>query len=140
MDNDKTQARPPEYGGATGSAFLSDRMVEDYIRTLAWTPLATEDDKALVAGNIRTFAGYIREHVGTCKCGKPMSLDAVLDVPPEYVCTMESSCMPECCAQWRFDGKCANTGGDCPFRKTSNAHADGSAVADTVWRDVGGVR
>ena len=67
-------ARPPEYGSATGSAFLSDRMVEDYIRTLPWTPLATEDEKALVAGNLRTFAGYVREHLGTCKCGKPMTL------------------------------------------------------------------
>jgi hypothetical protein len=35
----------------------------------------------------------------------------------EHVCTMDATCMPECCAQWRFDGRCANTGGDCRFRK-----------------------
>lgn len=43
------------------------------------------------------------------------------DSPSGYVCTMDADCMPECCAQWRFNGKCANTGGDCKFRKPANA-------------------
>jgi hypothetical protein len=50
-----------------GSAFLSERMAEDYIRTLPWTPSATEDEKALVAGNIRTFARWLRNQ--KCRCG-----------------------------------------------------------------------
>lgn len=41
-----------------------------------------------------------------------------------YVCTMDPGCMPECCAQWRFDGLCANTGGDCEFRKPNPATAE----------------
>jgi hypothetical protein len=50
-----------------GSAFLSERMAEDYIRSLTWTPDATEDEKALVAGNIRTFARWLRNQ--KCRCG-----------------------------------------------------------------------
>jgi hypothetical protein len=51
---------------------------------------------------------------------KPRTVDAVLDVSAGYVCTMDVSCTPEGCAQYRFGAKCANTGGNCPFRKTSN--------------------
>lgn len=41
----------------------------------------------------------------------------------EYLCTMDSDMMPECCAQWRMGGKCANTGGQCKFRKVKKDEA-----------------
>ena len=37
-----------------------------------------------------------------------------------YTCTMDGGCLPECCAQWRAGGWCANTGGDCAFREPSD--------------------
>ena len=45
--------------------------------------------------------------------------------PSGYVCTMDADCMPECCAQWRRGGGCANTGGDCKFRKPNNGVVGG---------------
>lgn len=57
---------------------------------------------------------------GTEVCGSPVDQSALSVEHLVYVCTMDSDCMPECCAQWRFDGKCANTGGDCKFRRPVN--------------------
>lgn len=39
---------------------LDEQVVEDFIRSLPWSDSATEDEKTLVAGNIRGFAGYLR--------------------------------------------------------------------------------
>lgn len=34
--------------------------VEDYIRSLKWSPAASDWEKTLVAGNLRTFAAWVR--------------------------------------------------------------------------------
>ena len=34
----------------------------------------------------------------------------------KHKCAMHKDFLPECCAQWRFGGECANTGGTCPYR------------------------
>ena len=41
------------------SAF--EKEVEEYIRRLPWSPDATEDEKTLVIGNIRTAARLFRD-------------------------------------------------------------------------------
>lgn len=39
---------------------VSEEEVEKYITSLPWSPNATEDEKTLVAGNIRAFAARLR--------------------------------------------------------------------------------
>lgn len=56
---------------------------------------------------------------------EPRTVEAVLAELSGYVCMMDPACMPICCAQWRFDGRCGNTGGDCEFRKLANAALTG---------------
>ena len=56
-----------------------------------------------------------------------------LDKEKHYRCSLEKA-MSECCAQWRANDKCANTGGACPFRKVVEPVAPACAVADTVRR------
>ena len=56
--------------------------------------------------------------------GAKRTVDAVLADTYGHVCTMDDDCMPECCAQWRFNKLCANTGGDCKFRKPANAKSE----------------
>ncbi len=43
---------------------LSSDWVEEYIRELPWSPEATDEERTLVAGNIRGFVGRMRRAVG----------------------------------------------------------------------------
>jgi len=59
MDNDTTQARPPEYGGANGSALL-DAVKEPIAKAIArHTPLS--------AGQVLYVIEYAGEH-RPCAC------------------------------------------------------------------------
>jgi hypothetical protein len=76
---------------------------------------------------LRAAIGYLEDSGGEYSCGLRNALRALglpLDLPAteavvasNYVCTMDPDCMPECCAQWRIGGQCADTGGNCRFRK-----------------------
>jgi hypothetical protein len=50
--------------------------------------------------------------------------------PTAHTCTMDKEWMPECCAQWRMGSVCANTGGECRFRKvrTEEQSKEGGAA------------
>lgn len=70
-----------------GSAMIPDELIKGYINHLSWSDKATDREKALVTGNIRSFAVWLRTNMYGIytpiykEPNTPCELDA--DVGPE---------------------------------------------------------